>query len=98
MRAGKIWNYFQNLEGDWKELTFLRLEETYISNWKKTDNKTQFLETEKLEKNNLDYVSLKNMACEKFHKSRTTKDGLRRLPFYIRFQNDLETLRPFPIP
>lgn len=54
MRAGKIWNYFQNLEGDWKELTFLRLEETYISNWKEVDNKTQFLETEKFEKNNLD--------------------------------------------
>lgn len=44
------------------------LEEIYISNWKKTDksidwkeidNKTQFLETEKFEKNNLDYVSLK---------------------------------------
>lgn len=50
MQAGKIWNYFQNLEGGWKELTFLRLEEIYISNWKKTDNKTQFLETEKLEK------------------------------------------------
>lgn len=57
--AGKIWNYFQNLEDDWKKLTFLRLEEIYISNWKKTDNKTQFLETEKLENNNLDYVSLK---------------------------------------
>lgn len=50
VRAGKIWNYFQNLEDDWKELTFLRLEETYISNWKEVDNKTQFLETEKFEK------------------------------------------------
>lgn len=59
MRAGKIWNYLQNLEDDWKELTFLRLEEIYISNWKKIDNKTQFLEIEKFEKNNLDYVSLK---------------------------------------
>lgn len=68
------------------------------SNWKGVNNKTQFLETKKFEKNNLDYVSLKNMACEKFHKSRTTKDGLRRLPFYVRFQNDLETLQPFPIP
>lgn len=37
------------------------LEEIYISNWKKTDNKTQFLETKKFENNNLDYVSLKKI-------------------------------------
>lgn len=49
------------------------LEEIYISNWKKTDNKTQFLETEKLENNNLDYVSLKKMWPVKNFTSRAQR-------------------------
>lgn len=56
------------------------------SNWKGVNNKTQFLETKKFEKNNLDYVSLKNMLVKNFTNRAQRKTACAAFHFMLDFK------------